>query len=134
MTPEELKQLYAKEYFSIRLENPDLPEDYNEAFEEYELAFLVAHMGLEHDLECAIDYMDNYELLDENAISNMKDDYANSILDTALDEIPKHLQWYFDEDKYKKDVIYETDESYLLDSSNYGEMQYNSEYIYVREN
>ena len=73
-----------------------------------------------------IDKQEYYVYTDEEAEEVAKE-YAQSLLDIALHDVPKYLHYYFDSDLFIKDTLDE-DRGYLITGNE--EIQFNNYYIY----
>ena len=82
------------------------------------------------DLEDAIMHEDTYEMITEYDLEDLYDQFADEYGNEALVSIPRHLQYYFDEDLYKKDIINDLDVEAVL-TYPHEEIVFDGEYLYV---
>ncbi|GIW67769.1 MAG: hypothetical protein KatS3mg096_637 [Candidatus Parcubacteria bacterium] len=58
-------------------------------------------------------------------------DRIEEIIEEAYNQIPEHLQYYFDEEKYKQDILIETSNGATLISDTYNEIKIGDKDYYV---
>jgi hypothetical protein len=116
LTNEQIQDLidqdYGPQFFVWRMEPTNDAEDLSAFFDECIMSDLnerVLALMMEDDLfyadaEKAIDNEDWLVLTDDEA-DRLAYEYADSWTDDALEEIPKHLQRYFDAELYCSDLL-----------------------------
>ena len=107
-----IDQDYGPQFFVWRMDHTNDPEDLSTFFDEcimsdldeQVLALMVEDDLLYSDAEKAIDNEDWLVLTDDEA-DRQAYEHADSRVDDALQEIPDHLQRYFDADLYRNDIL-----------------------------
>ena len=109
-----IDQDYGPQFFIWRMDHTNDPEDLSAFFDECIMSDLdepVLALMVEEDLyysdaEKAIDNYDWLVLTDDEA-DRLASDYAESYVEEALQEIPEHLQRYFDSELFLSDRLSE---------------------------
>ena len=138
-----IDQDYGPQFFVWRMDPTNDPEDLSAFFdecimsdlEEGVLALMVEDDLFYSDAEKAIDDQDWLVLTDDEADSFVSE-YAESYAEDALQEIPEHLQRYFDSELFLSDRLSEGRGHILADSDDYGREQTingTTYYLYRRE-
>lgn len=107
-----IEQDYGPQFFIWRMDQTNDPEDLSAFFDECIMSDLderVLALMLEDDLlysdaEAAINN-DYWLVLTDDEAYDEANGYANVCVEDALQEIPDHLQRYFDADLYRTDVL-----------------------------
>ena len=107
-----IDQDYGPQFFIWRMDHTNDPEDLSAFFDECIMSDLdeqVLALMVEDDLyysdaEKAIDNDDWLVLTDDEA-DKLASDYAESYVEDALQEIPEHLQRYFDSELFISDTL-----------------------------
>ena len=107
-----IDQEYGPQFFVWRMDPTNDPEDLSAFFDECIMSDLderVLALMVEDDLyysdaEKAISN-DDWLVLTDNEADKLPEECAESYTDEALQEIPDHLQRYFDADLYCSDVL-----------------------------
>ena len=147
LTDEQIQDLidqdYGPQFFIWRMDHTNDPEDLSAFFDECIMSDLderVLALMVEDDLyysdaESAINNNDWLVLTDDEA-DRLASDYAESYVEEALQEIPKHLQRYFDSELFISDTLSEGRGHILADSDDYEREQTingTTYYLYRRE-
>lgn len=107
--------MYSKEFFVWRMDHENDPEDIEEFFKEEGIIDHLDHPTIALMLEEDLTYSDaeyeinkgNWRILEEYEADAEAEEIARSRSNEALQEIPKHLQYYFNEDAYEQDLLSE---------------------------
>lgn len=102
-----------KEFFVWRMDPDNDPEDLEAFFNEESIMNHLDHPTVALMIEEDLTYSDaeteirigNWKVLEEYEADSEAEDAARDKTYDALQEIPKHLQDYFNEDDYEQDIL-----------------------------
>ena len=116
LTDEQIQDLidqdYGPQFFIWRMDHTNDPEDLSAFFDECIMSDLdepVLALMVEHDLfysdaESGINNND-WLVLTDNEADRLASEYADLYVDDVLQEIPDHLQRYFNADLYRSNML-----------------------------